>query len=245
MQEQTLNIETTDGKMETFITHPDGKGPFPVVVLYMDAPGIREELYDFARRVGTVGYYCIVPDLYYRLGRKRYDLSQVTDEMREEYLGCMRTLSNGMIVEDTRAVLHFLEGQSAARPGIKGCMGYCMSGQFVMSVAGTFPEQFRATASYHGVGHITDQPDSPHLLANKLQGEFYFGFAEEDPYVPLEQVEQLRGIMEASPAKTTIDVHPGTLHGYSFPQRPVFVKEAAERNWERTFAMFHRQIPAI
>ena len=57
MQEKNVAIETGDGKMDTFITHPDGSGPFPAVILYMDAPGIREELYDFARRVGTVGYY--------------------------------------------------------------------------------------------------------------------------------------------------------------------------------------------
>ncbi len=35
----------------------------------MDAPGIREELYDMARRLATVGYYVLLPNLYYRAGR--------------------------------------------------------------------------------------------------------------------------------------------------------------------------------
>ena len=71
MNEKTLSIETPDGSMETFIAHPDGAGPFPVVVLYMDAPGIREELYDFVRRIAAQGYYAMVPDLYYSRGRIR------------------------------------------------------------------------------------------------------------------------------------------------------------------------------
>ena len=69
MIEQTLDIATKDGAMETFICHPERGGPYPAVLLLMDAPGIREELRDMARRLGTVGYYVLLPNLYYRAGR--------------------------------------------------------------------------------------------------------------------------------------------------------------------------------
>jgi len=72
MHERVVAIPTPDGQMETFITHPEEDGPFPAVVLYIDFWGVREELFDIARRVGTVGYYCMVPDLYYRQGRVRH-----------------------------------------------------------------------------------------------------------------------------------------------------------------------------
>ena len=68
MHEKTLSIDTRDGSMETFVAHPDGEGPFPVVVLYMDAPGIREELRDFVRRIAAREYFAVLPDLYYRRG---------------------------------------------------------------------------------------------------------------------------------------------------------------------------------
>lgn len=242
MHEQHVDIETADGRMDTFVTHPDGAGPYPAVILLMDAPGIREELYQFARRVGTVGYSCVVPDLYYRLGKKRWELSRVDDAMRGDYLGAMATLSNGMVMDDTRAILNFLDGQPAVAPGPKGTMGYCMSGCFVLSAAGTFPEVFRATASYHGVGHVTDKEDSPHLLAGKFRGELYCGFAEHDSHVPLEEVEALGEALQGCAVTHQLEVHPGTEHGYSFPERPAFELAAAERNWERTFAMFRRQL---
>lgn len=242
MKEKHAAIETADGKMDAFITHPDGNGPFPAVIIYMDAPGIREELYDFGRRVGTVGYYCMVPDLYYRGGRIRYDRNTMTDDQRADMMTRWQAISNGMVMDDTRGMFNFLDRESEARPGPRGSIGYCMSGQYVLSAAGVFPEVFKATASLHGVRHVTGKEDSPHLLAPKYQGELYCGFAEDDPHVPPAEVEALRKAMEPCPVKWQIEVHPGTEHGYSFPERPMFQKEGAERNWERIFAMFQRQL---
>jgi carboxymethylenebutenolidase len=68
MIERQVEIPTADGQMNTFICHPERFGPHPVVLFFMDAPGIREELRDMARRLGTVGYYVMLPNLYYRSG---------------------------------------------------------------------------------------------------------------------------------------------------------------------------------
>jgi carboxymethylenebutenolidase len=62
--EHHVDLVTADGDMNTFIVHPDEGGPFPVVFFYMDAPGKREELHDMARRIATVGYYVVLPNLY-------------------------------------------------------------------------------------------------------------------------------------------------------------------------------------
>ena len=64
MIEHHIDIQTADGAMNTFITHPEEGGPHPVVLFYMDAPGKREELHDMARRIATVGYYVVLPNLY-------------------------------------------------------------------------------------------------------------------------------------------------------------------------------------
>src|ERR1700744_2017462 len=68
MIESIQDIATKDGAMETFIVHP-ARGTHPVVLFLMDAPGIRAELYDMARRLATVGYYVMLPNLYYRAGK--------------------------------------------------------------------------------------------------------------------------------------------------------------------------------
>src|ERR1019366_6256616 len=68
MSEQEIRVHTGDGEMKTFLVHPDGDGPYPVAVVYMDAPGYREQLKANARHFAAGGYYCVVPDLFYRSG---------------------------------------------------------------------------------------------------------------------------------------------------------------------------------
>jgi dienelactone hydrolase len=78
MKERFADVATPSGRMEAFITHPEEGGPFPAVIVYMDVFGLREELFDVARRVATVGYYAMVPDFYYRNGRLRVSLLRVS-----------------------------------------------------------------------------------------------------------------------------------------------------------------------
>lgn len=243
MIEKLLQIQTSDGVMETFLAHPDGETGMPVVALYMDAPGIREELYGFARRIAAEGYCCLLPDLYYRRGRIRMDLATMTAEQGREMFAHMRSLSNALVLADTEALLEALKSEPLAAEGPKGCIGYCMSGQYVMSVAGTFPEHFRASVSCYGVGIVSPKPDTPHRLAPNVQGEMFFAFAEEDEYVPDNVIPTLRDALEEHSIKFEIDTYPGTEHGFCFPERGgPYNESAAEDVWRRSFEMFERQL---
>src|SRR5277367_4780120 len=92
MIDQQIEIPTKDGHTTTFITHPERDGPFPVILFYMDAPGIREELRDMARRLGTSGYYVMLPNLYYRSGEM--ELGDLTDgDVRKRMFELMETLT--------------------------------------------------------------------------------------------------------------------------------------------------------
>ena len=78
-------------------------------------------------------------------------------------------LSNAAVADDTSGLLAFLDAQDRVTPGKVGCIGYCMSGQYVTTVAARFPHRFAAVASLYGVKIVTDQPDSPHLLGERGQ----------------------------------------------------------------------------
>ena len=253
MKERIAQVETPSGRMETFVTHPESDGPFPAVVVYMDIWGVREELFEIARRVGTVGYYCMVPDFYYRQGRVRHEfrdtqnrmisLHALDEERRQRVIAPGRKLSNQMVVDDTGAILEFLARGEPVRPGGIGAIGYCMGGRHVMSVAAHHPEHVRASTSLHGTSLISDAPDSPHRLVSRLRGELYCGFAETDPYAPLPMVKELERLLRPCPVTYHHAIHPGAVHGYALPDRDIFDARAAARDWEMIFAMFHRQIP--
>jgi carboxymethylenebutenolidase len=245
MIEKQIDLPTKAGTMDTFVCHPERRGPWPAIIFYMDAPGIREELRDMARRLATVGYYVLLPNLYYRAGRgTTLDTSALSEGSpeRQRMWDLLKSLTNELVAEDTAAMLAFIDRQSEARQGPLGCVGYCMSGPFVFTVAGRFPERFAATASIYGAGLMTDLPDSPHLLAPKIKGEIYFACAEIDKYAPLPLIAELKRVLEEADVRAEVEIFPGAEHGFAFPQRYCYNKAAAETHWERLFELFRRRL---
>ena len=241
MIEQQLDIPTGDGATTTFIVHPERGGPHPVIFFYMDAPAIREELRDMCRRLASAGYYVVLPNLYYRSGV--LELGPLTDDAaRTRMFELMGSLDIPKIMDDTQALLAFVDGQAAARPGSVGTVGYCMSGRYAVSAAVRFPGRVTAAASIYGVQLVTEAADSPHLAGGRTKAELYFACAETDRWAPLEMVEQLRQSLAESPAIAEVELYPGVEHGFAFPQRPVYDRDAAERHWERLFALFRRRL---
>ncbi|MGK2913585.1 MAG: dienelactone hydrolase family protein [Porticoccaceae bacterium] len=237
LDEGFVQVPTTDGSMECFVARPRSAGPFPPVILYMDAPGVRDELYEFVRRIARHGYFAVIPNLYYR-----YGVREAGGRMME----LLQAHTNAMIVHDTGSLIAWLDAQPAATPGPMGCIGYCMSGKFVLAVTGAFPERFKAMASLYGVSHVTQQPDSAHLLIPRILPDcsLYFGFAEHDPFVPDAEIAALADALKRHGADYVLEKIPDTHHGFAFPERMGYHHEAAERHWDIAFELFDRKLKA-
>jgi carboxymethylenebutenolidase len=240
MIEHHIDLTTRDGAMNTFVTHPEEGGPFPVVFFYMDAPGKREELHDMARRIATVGYYVVLPNLYYRTTREFDLITGTNGETRERMFELMGGIGDRMVASDTEAMFAHVDADPAADASRIGCVGYCMSGPFSFAMAGTFPERIKAAASVYGVRLFGER--SPAHLAERVTGELYFACAEFDDYAPTEMVDGLTAHLAAVGTNARVEWYPGVHHGFAFPLRPVYDKAAAERHWERLFALFARNL---
>ena len=242
MIEKHLDISTADGAMNTFIAYPDEGGPFPVVLFYMDAPGKREELHDMARRIAAVGYYVVLPNLYYRRTRD-FELKERTPEAMAPMFEHMASLRNAMVTRDTQAMLHFIDKQPEANGKKIGAVGYCMSGPFVMAAAAAFPDRIDCIASIHGAHLVTERDDSPHLMAPKIKCESYFACAEIDKWASKEIVDTLEQALKEGGVNYRIEWYPGAEHGFVFPRRAgIYDQPSAERHWVRLFDMFERNL---
>ena len=244
MIDQQIEIPTQDGRVTTFISHPERGGPHPVILFYMDAPAIREELRDMARRLGTSGYYVVLPNLYYRSGVVELGPVPADPESpeRKRMFQLMNSINIPLVMEDTSVLLAYADGQGAARTDMVGSVGYCMSGRYAINAATHFPGRVKAAASIYGTQLATDQPDSPHLAGRKTRAELYFGCAETDIYAPMETIEKVRQAMKDDRANAEVEIYPGTHHGFAFPKRPVYDKAATERHWERLLALYRRNL---
>ena len=228
--------------METFITFPEEGGPFPTIFFFMDAPGKREELHDMARRIATTGYYVMLPNLYYRT-KEYFELDFETGNNWDEMFELMSSIGNRMIVRDALAMIQVAESDTNADTEKVGCIGYCMSGPFALSVAAAYPERVKAAASIYGVRLVIDSSDSPHLGFNQTNGEIYIACAEFDDYVPPEMVTKVSEELSNSSANGRVELYRGVHHGFAFPDRGnTYNKEAAERHWERVHALFDRNL---
>ncbi|MGC4396467.1 dienelactone hydrolase family protein [Hydrogenophaga sp. T2] len=239
MQESVIDLNTPDGVMNTERFVPDGPGPHPVVLFYMDAFGVRDELRDMARRLAGLGYLVLMPNLYYRETR-RFVL-QPGEAGMDILRAMMGRLSIAMVQRDTGAMLDFVDSDRAARRERIGAVGYCMSGPFVIGAADRYPDRIAAIASIHGANMVTEAPDSPHRLAARLRCETYVACAEIDKWAPPAEMAELERQLRASGAPHTLEWYPGAQHGFVFPQRAhAYDAVSAERHWQRLEALFAR-----
>jgi carboxymethylenebutenolidase len=242
MLEQDVIVTTRYGKCPSFAVCPDGPGQYPGIIFYMDAPGIREELRNMARRIARAGYLCLLPDMYYRVGTIRLDMHRRDDTMMAVMFAAMNSLTNAKVMDDTSGWIAWLDAQDRCKPGPLGCVGYCMSGQHITNAAALYPHRIAAAASLYGVGIITDKEDSPHLLLDRVKGELYYAFAETDRSVPPHIPGELKGLLEKHHIKHELKVFPGTEHGFAFPERAIYSTLAAEETWDKMFQMWDRML---
>jgi carboxymethylenebutenolidase len=243
--EDILDIATRDGAMETFVCRPERGGPYPPVLFLMDAPGIREELYDMARRLATVGYFVLLPNLYYRAGRDTKYGPDVLEKGSADHTR-MRAVRTKMTIppmmDDIAAMIAWLDARDDVTPGPVGTHGYCMSGPYALAAAARYPDRIAAAASFYGTWLVNDAEESPHLNLGKARGELYISCAEHDDLAPLDMVAELQGLFDASGARGELEIHPDVHHGFAFPQRWCYDKPAAERHWERLIALYRRNL---
>ncbi len=247
MIEEILDIQTKDGAMETFVVRPERNGPHPLVIFMMDAPGIREELHEMARRLATVGFFVIQPNLYYRAGRDFKNFGpHVLDEdhpARER----MRTVRSKMtippVMEDVDTMIEWADEHPDAQTGGPiGIHGYCMSGPYAIAAAARFADRIAAAASFYATHIVSDAAESPHLNLAKVKGELYMNFAEFDDLAPPEMVAEMDRLFEEAGTAGELEVHHGVHHGFAFPERWCYDKPAAERHWERLISLYRRRL---
>ena len=240
--EQDVVIGTKAGQMASFATAPAEDGPYPAVIFYTDVPGYREELRNMARRIAKHGYFCLLPDMYYRMGTLRFDMMKRSDALMKVVFAAMDHLTNEMVSEDTGCMLAWLDAQGRVKPGAVGCVGHCMSGRYITTVAAHYPSWIKAAASLYGVGIVTDKEDSPHLLLDQVQGELYYGFAECDQHVPDHVIPALRDALKVAGTKSLVEEFAGTDHGFCFSERAVYAPEASEASWARLFDLWEHNL---
>jgi carboxymethylenebutenolidase len=241
MAQRSVNIETQDGTCPAALSIPEGQGPWPAVIMFPDAGGMRDTIRQMGDRLSGLGYVVLVPDFYYRNGPyETVDMRTAFQhkETAERIMGMMRGYTADLAVRDAKAFVDYLDTVPEKKLGGVGTTGYCMGGRLSLITAANLRGAIAASASFHG-GNIAkeDDPDSPHHKAADIKATVYVAGAIEDQSFPDEQKDVLEKALTEAGVVHTIETYQAH-HGFAVPDNPSYDEAAAERHWQATEKIF-------
>ena len=245
-----VEIPTADGTADGYLVRPDGPGPFPGVLIYMDAFGLRPRIEEMAARIAERGYAVLAPNILYRSGRSPLvDPAELGDPAKRgatfgRLMPMIQALTADRVTADTGSYLDFFAAQQGVAPGPVAIVGYCMGGRNALRAIETYPDRIAALASFHAGQVVTDRPDSPHTAVGSITGEAYFAHADNDQSMPAEQIKALEAELHAAGVRYTSEVYEGAQHGFTMADTATHHPEAEQRHWANLFALLDRVHPA-
>ncbi|MFB6525538.1 MULTISPECIES: dienelactone hydrolase family protein [unclassified Streptomyces] len=246
MATTTLLIPTPDGQADALAAFPDDGRRHPGVLLYMDVFGPRPRLEEMARELAGHGYFVLMPHIFYREGAAPLlELPEhIGEEERpalfEQVMPFYLAHTAERVLTDADAYLAYLADRPEVADGPVGVVGYCLGGVLAMRTAAARPERVAAVAGFHPGALLTDEADSPHLLAPKVTAEVHFGIAESD--MTPEEFGRLNEALEAAGVRHGNEIYPGTEHGFTMADTSAYSPEGTRRHWDRLLPLLARTL---
>jgi carboxymethylenebutenolidase len=230
-----VQIPAPDGQSNGTLHVPDGDGPWPGVVVFPDAGGARETMREVGDRLAEMGYVALVPDIFYRAGEwAPFDMATVFSDPSERtrMFGMIGELTNDRIIADSGAYADFLLARPEVSGSAIGSTGYCLGGRMSLLAAGGLGDKIGAAASFHG-GRlaVADDPNSPHLAADRITATVYVAGAVEDGSFTAEQAELLDRALSDAGVDHIVEFYPAH-HGFAMADNATYDADAAARHWE-------------
>ena len=152
MSHEQVSIRTRDGDCPAHVFTPEGSGPWPAAIFYMDGLGIRPTLFEMGQRLADGGYVVLLPDLSYRAGpyaplepEKVFASGDVMKAIGHLF----HTTDNRRAAEDSEAFLAYLDTREYIAGNKIGTTGYCMGGAISLTAAGTTPTTTRSSLKWN------------------------------------------------------------------------------------------------
>lgn len=234
---EMIGIAASDGSMPAWVARPEGQGPFPGVIVVMEAFGLNDHICGVADRIAREGYLVAAPDLYYRSADRVASYADLP-----KAIGLMTQLDDRKIVADVRATMDWLEAQPAICRGSIGITGFCMGGRVSFLSACHLP--LRAAAPFYGggIGRVMmpseRTPHAPIEDAKGVTGALLLFYGDQDSFIPPDEVALVKERLAALGKRAEVIVYPGADHGFFCDERPSYHPAAAQDSWKRLLAFF-------
>ena len=225
--EQTVSYKSGEETVSGLLVLPEGKGPFPAVVVIHEWWGLDTWVKDQARALAREGYAALAVDLY--RGRS-------TDKQEEAHQ-LMSGMPQDRAMRDLKAAVAYLKAHKQVRASRIGSIGWCMGGKFSLLLASEEPT-LAAAVAYYGA------PPTDAATIARIKAPVLGNFGAEDKGPSPAQVQAFDTAMKAAGKAVDVKVYPGAGHAFANPNNPWkgYREEAAKDAWSRTTAFFAKHL---
>jgi carboxymethylenebutenolidase len=232
-------IQVADGgaKLPCHLAKPASGGPYPGVIVIMEAFGLNDNIRAITDRVAAEGFVAIAPDIYFRQPDNVVGYNDLPNAMR-----LMQSVKDDEVTGDVQAAINHLKTLRELKPKF-GITGFCMGGKIAFLAACRVPD-IGASAPFYGGGLVTPGASgkAPIDYVDGLKAPVLAYFGGKDAFIPMDQVEKFRSTLQKAGKQAEIVVYEDADHGFMCDERPVFHPAHAKEAWEKTVAFFKKNL---
>lgn len=215
----------TSGTMRGYLVTPEAPGPFPAILVVHENRGLNPYIEDVARRAAVAGFLALAPDGLAPIGG--YPGNDDDGKVMQKSLDPDKLFTD--LLNSARYLKHHEHST-----GKLGATGFCYGGWVVNQLAVELGEDLNAAVPFYGRAPETGD-------VGRIQAPLLMHYAEDDPRVNA-TLDAYRQALEAHGKQFTIQVYPGTRHGFHNNSTPRYHEAQAKLAWERTLAFFREHL---
>jgi carboxymethylenebutenolidase len=197
---KSVSYKSGDETVQGILYAPEGKGPFPALVVIHEWWGLNDWVKEQATKLADQGYVTLAIDLY------RGKVATTPDEAHE----IMRGIPEDRSARDLHAAVEFLKSQSNVKKDRIGSIGWCMGGGYALNVALQEPTLAAAVINY---GHLAADADSLKKISAAVLGIF----GGQDRGIPVDDVKKFEQALKQQGNKVEIVIYPDAGHAFENP----------------------------
>jgi carboxymethylenebutenolidase len=235
---QEIMVASGSEKMPCHLARPASGGPYPSLIVVMEAFGLNDHIRKITGRFAAEGFVALAPNLYFRQPNNVVAYNDLPGAFR-----LMGAINDEQVVADMTAAMNHLKTVPEAKPSF-GVVGFCMGGRIAFLTACRNSE-VKAAAPFYGGGMVSSrQPGvkAPIEYVAGLRAPVLAFFGGKDAFIPLAEVDKFRDALKDADKHAEIVFYADADHGFMCDDRPSHNPQRAKEAWAKTIAFFRQHL---
>jgi len=232
----TVQLDTTDGKMEAYVAQPKDGGSYPGVIVIQEAFGVNNHMKKVTDRIAAEGYVAIAPEIFHREAERVIPFTEMP-----KAIATLQRVQDPKAMEDIGAAIAHLKAQSNVKAGSLGVIGFCMGGRLTYLTAAHHAKDIKCAVPYYGGGIPMGNP-SPLSRTGEIKCPMYLFFGAKDQMISMDQVGQINTELTSKQVPFQMKIYPTAGHGFFCDERGSYDEKAATDAWDKTKSFFAQHL---